>query len=641
MAAARLGRGGAARVVLPSPVPSWGPSFVDNGAAPAAVVVRFRLYLTGRAPQSEIRFATQVSSPGSRRFRHYLSPAEFKRTFGPTTRQIQAVSRWAISNGLTVTATNQHYLSLRGSAPAISRALHTTIDDYGGTLAEPLGFAPVRGISVPAAIGKDVLTAVGLDNYNFAGAADVNVPRVREGGPAASRSCSKWWGQHHRAIPRAYGRTSAPTVGCGYTPAQLRSAYGIGRYTGRGSTIAIVLDGHLASMASDANRFFAAHHEAGFAPGQFTQNFGPGFRRSCGSAADLPEEPLDVETAHVIAPEARVVYVAVNCDSGTTTSEVAFLDAEMRIVDRHLADVETDSFSTLESGYTPAMVAAWTKIFQQGAAEGIGFNFDSGDGGDDTNNDPSTPPEILFPASDPWATAVGGTALEIGRSGKVRGELGWGDTIALENRTRTGYVQKPPGVFEEGSTGGRSELFAQPAYQRGVVPRPLATARGTRTAARVGPDIAADADALTGWLIAFTQNGRYRQTVEGGTSGSSPIIAALEADAKQAAGRAVGFANPTIYSLRRTSGIRDIVAPRRPTIVLAPPSDCVTNTGASRRWCLVTLGPDSSLHEMPGFDDVTGVGAATSRFIRAVAKPWSGPGSSTPTPAIRNTRPRS
>src|ERR1700693_5302664 len=119
VAAARLGRGAGARVALPNPVPSWGPSYVDNGAAPASVVLRFRLYLTGRAPRAEIRFATQVSSPGSRRFRHYLSPGEFKRLFGPTTRQIEAVSRWAVSNGLTVMGANEHYLSLRGSAPAV------------------------------------------------------------------------------------------------------------------------------------------------------------------------------------------------------------------------------------------------------------------------------------------------------------------------------------------------------------------------------------------------------------------------------------------------------------------------------------------------------------------------------------------
>ena len=609
------------RVALPNPVPTWPVDYIDNGVAPPSVALTFRMYLTGRVPRAEVRFATEVSTPGSRQFRHYLTPRQFQSRFGPSRQQISAVSHWARAHELTVTAINGHYLRLRGTAPAISKALDTSIDDYGGTLARPLGYAPVKGISVPATIAPDVLTAVGLDNYIYGGASDSPDAPTPPARAARSIACSSWWGQHHGAIPKAYGRNSAPTENCGYTPNQLRAAYGIRKFTGKGATVAIVLDGHLSTMRSDANRFFAAHHVAGFAKRQFTQNFGPGFARSCGSSADLPEEPLDVETVHIIAPAAKVIYVAVNCGGGITQPEVNFLDAETRIVDSHLADVETESFSTLEAGYTPSMVAAWTKIFQQGAAEGIGFNFDSGDGGDDTNNDPSTPPVILFPASDPWATAVGGTALEIGRTGRVLGELGWGDTIAVENQAHTGYLQKPPGSFNEGSTGGRSELFGQPAYQRGVVPRSLATADGTQPAARVGPDIAADADALTGWLIAYTQDAHYEQIIEGGTSGSSPIIASLEADAKQASGHAVGFANPTLYALRHSPGIRDIVPSKRPVALLAPPSDCVGNTGPTGQRCLITLGLDSSLRETRGFDDVTGLGAATAKFIGAVASP--------------------
>jgi subtilase family serine protease len=264
------------------------------------------------------------------------------------------------------------------------------------------------------------------------------------------------------------------------------------------------------------------------------------------------------------------------------------------------------------------MAAAWSQVFEQGAAEGIGFNFDSGDGGDDTNNKPHTPAAVTFPASDPWATAVGGTTLEIGQSGGVVGELGWGDTIAGENRSGTAYRQPPPGTFAEGSTGGRSQLFTEPAYQRGAVPRSLATMSGSRPADRAVPDVAADASPITGWLIGYTPpRGRYGQVLEGGTSGSSPIIAALEADAKQAGGRAVGFANPILYVLRTTAAIRDIVPSATPQIASAPSTDCSTGGPASGR-CVITLGFDSSLRAATGYDDVTGVGSATSQFITVV-----------------------
>jgi subtilase family serine protease len=615
----------AARVALPSPVPTWIKYSTDDGPARSSVTVPFRLYLAGAAPASQLAFAQTVSEPGSKQFRHYLTPEQFTQRFGPTSTQTAAVEAWATGSGLDVTAANAHYVALSGTAPAVSSALGTSIDAFGGTLAGPTGYAPIRGASVPASIASDVIAAVGLDDDSYNSAArDLSATTAALGSTdvkaASAPRCSAWWGQHTARTPTAYGHREAPTAVCGYTPQQLREAYGIDKFTGKGATIAIVLDGALQSIGADADRFFAAHHLPGFAKGQFQQNFGPGFASSCQDGyADLPEEPLDVETAHIIAPGARVVYVAVNCSNSTSGFELNFLDAETRIVDQHLADVETDSYSTLESEYTPAMAAAWTQIFEEGAAEGIGFNFDSGDGGDDTNNSKNTPPAVTFPASDPWATAVGGTTVEIGQSGRVVGELGWGDTIDQENRAGTAYVHKLPGVFSEGSTGGRSVLFAQPAYQHGVVPGSLATAHGTEPADREVPDIAADASPITGWLIGYTSSGRYHQILEGGTSGSSPIVAALEADAKQASGQAVGFANPTLYALRKTKAIKDIVQPAKPQIAAATPSACATD-GPTSQLCVITLGLDSSLREVPGFDDVTGVGAPTNQFIVAVGK---------------------
>jgi subtilase family serine protease len=435
------------------------------------------------------------------------------------------------------------------------------------------------------------------------------------------------------AIPQAEGHTGALDGVCGYTPQQLRSAYGTRADSGKGATVAIVLDGSLATMLADANRFFAAHHLPGFTDGQFTVNTGPGFGASCADFAEVPEEPLDVETAHIIAPAAKVTYVAANC---TADPQQGLLDAETRVVDQHLGDVSTESFSILESSFTPAVAAAWTQVFEQGAAEGIGFNFDSGDGGDDTAGtaigagvaggsatpaDLGTPKAVTFPASDPWATAVGGTTLEIGRSGTVTGELGWGDTGTDENATGTGYSEPPPGTFQEGSTGGRSTLFPQPAYQRGVVPAALSTDGGTLPAARAVPDVAANASPVTGWLIAYTPpGGLYSEVVEGGTSGSSPIVASLEADAKQPAGHAIGFANPLLYDLRHSAGIRDITAPSYPAVALEPNSACFAMNTPGPGPCLITLGLDTSLTEATGYDDVTGVGSVTGNFISALAK---------------------
>lgn len=618
----------AARVALPDPVPTWTRYFTNDGPAGSAVTVPVRVWLAGRAPAAEARFAAAASTPGNRGYGGYLTPAQFAARFGATSAQVAAVEAWARSAGLRVVSASAHYVSLTGTAPRLSSALRTSIHAYRPSSGGPVtGYAPVTGISVPAAIGADVMTVTGLDDESLtAGPADRGQQRTSSTGlppaspaskPWASFACSHWWGQHVSPIPKADGRTSAPDAVCGYTPQQLRSAYGVSPGSGKGATIAIALDGSLPTMLADANRFFASYHLAGYAHGQFTVNTGPGFAASCAGSSDWPEEPLDVETAHIIAPAAKVVYVAANC---TGNQQQDLLDAETRIVDRHLADVSTESYSIIENGdFTPAAAAAWTKVFEQGAAEGIGFNFDSGDGGDLSNGAGPADAGVTFPASDPWATAVGGTTLEIGRTGAVTGELGWGDNGAEENPQGTGYRHAPPGAFEQGSTGGRSTLFAQPAYQRGVVPAALSTDHGRLRAGREVPDVAADASPMTGWMIGFTTpGGRYGTQLEGGTSGSSPIVAGLEADAKQGAGHAIGFANPLLYDLRKTAGIRDIAASATPALTLAP--DCYNDQIKPNPACLITLGPDSSLIERPGYDDETGIGAVTSRFIAALAK---------------------
>ncbi len=271
-----------------------------------------------------------------------------------------------------------------------------------------------------------------------------------------------------------------------------------------------------------------------------------------------------------------------------------------------------------ESAFSPADAEAWTLTFEQGATEGIGFNFDSGDGGDNTGGSAGHPTAITFPASDPWATAVGGTSLEIGANGSTVAEYGWGDNGTQIDAAGSGYTSAPPGAFLEGSTGGVSTLFAEPAYQVGVVPAALATKKGTESARRTTPDIAVDAGSP--WLIGYTgavTDGVYGLTDEGGTSGASRLVSGLEVDAKQASGHAVGFANPALYRLDGGAAIHDVLpvdAENPPTAIGAQPF-----FGSADNY-LTTLGEDSSLAVTRGYDEVTGIGAATSALVTAFRK---------------------
>ena len=635
------------RVALPNP--NYSTTTGTAAATDAQQTIALRVYLSGQDPQGRVATALAVSNPRSPVYARYLTPARYQQLFGSTTAQINAVTGWLTGQGMTVTATNTHYVTVSATVAQVNAAFDTQITTYTSTQTFPLPgsggitftvteYGAVGGFSVPATMGGDITTVTGLGEFDPSGTtsdstATATTRRASTSTrPAAAAAdsgyqCSQYWDQHAESISPAYGHTSAPTGLCGYTVSQMRSAYGISSspYTGKGATIAVVLNGYSSTMLADANEFFAGQGVPGFAPGQYTEDFGgdnepaSSVAASCEGEGDSLEEAIDVETSHIAAPAADVVYVGTDCDLADNTGlgqQQEFLDAMTNIVDRHLADVVTDSYSVPESTFSPADAAAWDLTFEQGAIEGIGFDFASGDGGDGADPAAGQAASVTYPSSDPWATSVGGTSLAIGANGTPVAEYGWGDNTTEENADGTGYTTPPPGQFDQGSTGGLSTLFAEPGYQRGVVSTALATDNGTEPARRVSPDIAADAGLL--WQVGFTgatSDGVYGQIAEGGgTSGASPLIAGLEADAKQASGHAVGFANPAIYQLAGTPAIHDVlpVDPADPPITIGPQVGLGTGDDF-----LTTLGEDTSLTVTPGYDDATGVGSPTPAFVTA------------------------
>jgi len=651
----------AARVTLPSPL--YQPYTGENYPADPSVVLHMRVFLNGRDAAGRERTAHAVSDPDSADYAHYLTPAQYRQRFGASDAQIAEVRAWLTGHGMSVTASTAHYLAVDATVGQAGRAFATNFRTYrldtGIKGHVPWLAAPAGDVSVPANIGRDVASVTDMTadvpdpTGSTSPSAKVASPRSEAGRRTTTIArtttrraatttgaypCSHYWGQNKVNIPAAYGHSTAPTQLCGYTPQQMRRAYGVtgSPYTGKDATVAIVLDARSPTMEADANRFFTGHGLPGFAPGQYSENLPAGFDCTDWPDGDNPEEALDVETVHMIAPAAKVVFVSAGCDYG----EWDFFDAHTRIVDDHLADVVSDSWPGLEDGTSPAAVAAWELILQQGAVEGIGFNYASGDYGNGSNdNDPGiTAAEVGFPTSDPWATAVGGTSLALDAQGKRIAEWGWGDTVTPIGAD--GYATTPPGSFDMGSGGGLSKVIAEPSYQRGVVPNSLATANATRPARRVTPDVSANSG--LNWLVGYTAPGEAvpvedgdpgpadtgpepgppvysEQAMGGGTSGSAPLLAALEADAKQAGGHAVGFANPALYKLARTGALRDVlpVNPADPPIE-AGERYCMGE--ADKQPCLTTLGDDFGLSVTPGYDDVTGIGVPTNMFVTAFGR---------------------
>jgi len=466
---------------------------------------------------------------------------------------------------------------------------------------------------------------------------------ARAAGSAASgppQPCSAYFGQlAASAYPTAFGAV-APFAVCGYTPAQLRSAYEVDDGTGHGATVAVVDAYGSATMPQDANTYAVRHGDKAFSAGQYAQKVDPAawtLQDVCGGVASwAQEESLDIEAVHAMAPHAKVLYYGAN-----SCQDSDLLAALTDIVRNRLADVVSASWgSPVHSAYgdeSADAMAQYDRLFQVAALEGITIDFSSGDCGANTPTSRcggadglgSTQAQTVFPASDPWVTAVGGTSVAIGQDGDIERQTAWGTRAwefsagASTGGAGTGGAggdDAGPGWAAKGwiygGGGGTSADFAEPWYQVGKVPGTVAGTLMTGTAAatprRAVPDVALDADPFTGMLVGQTRQlpdgtSGYAESAVGGTSLASPLLAGLEADAIQLGGHPLGFVNPALYEPVHSCLVRDVVAPSQPTSEVFPPIP-------GKSAVLVTLGDDAPLLTTQGYDTATGLGSPGQDF---------------------------
>ena len=109
----------------------------------------------------------------------------------------------------------------------------------------------------------------------------------------------------------------------------------------------------------------------------------------------------------------------------------------------------------------------------------------------------------------------------------------------------------------------------------------------------------------------------------GGTSLASPLLAGVQAVAQQGAGVRLGFANPLIYALEASSNgassFYDSKATQRDAGNARVDYVNSSNADDGVTYSVRTFDQDSSLTTAKAWDDVTGVGTVTARYIRQVA----------------------
>jgi subtilase family serine protease len=658
------------RMALPGSMASATAREHPDGRVLANAQISFDLVLKLRNASAAQAWVTAVSTPGSAEFHHYLSDAQWTAKFGPSSTEVASAKSWLRSEGFSVGAVPRDHLfvAAQGSARAVESAFGTRLGYYKVN-GERIPLAQST-LTIPTSLAGSVSGAMGINglfatnDLNNDGLTQVRQPvktvkaDQEPPAPAGFRNpepCSNYWGQKTDIAdnPALYAPYESPAIYdiCGYSPAQLRGAYDVGRGTnnGTGVTLAIVDAYDSPTLLSDAQEYFTKNDPSHPLNSSQFINVEPAKVNNvalCGGSGWYPEQALDVESSHTMAPGANIEFVAAeNC---LNTGLLAALNTAITSGASVVSDSWGDDVGDLLDDV--ATRTAFDNTFLMADGTGVSVLFSSGDTGDNFADFGLT--AANYPPSSPYITAVGGTTLEVGAGDNFTGEYGWstGRQILCESTTTNcGTATTPAGglLWDNGGGGGTSYQYAEPSYQYGVVPSDLAARNASVTGEynRVEPDISMDADAQSGLLIGLTQTFSdgtyYSQFKEGGTSLASPLLAGVIADADQVSGTPLGFLNPLLYKAyaAHPGAFYDVMAPPNPLTADVARVDYANEQDSSDGYVisLRTInyeGPETfcdgtgncetrnvTLTDTgPGYNSLTGLGSIGAGFIRTLAK---------------------
>jgi subtilase family serine protease len=546
------------------------------GLVPAEAQLHVSLFLTPRDPAGLEAAAEAVATPGSSTYRHFASPAAVQAAYGPSETAIAAARSWLQGQGLTVSATTGDgtVLPMTGSAAAVSAAFHTSLSEVH--LADGrVAYANTSAPELPSALAGVVGGVVGLSTV-----AEPQSQLTRA--PSAPKAVAPV-----RSSPTVAGIqpcTGASMIPSAFTAQQIDVANGIspilnGGDLGHGVTVALY---ELSNLSlGDVSTFDSCY---GITP-TATKVLVDGGVSIANSGDGIYEATADVETVSVTAPKARIlVYVAAPTGS-------APFDEYAQIVQSDQAQVVSTSWGICEadlllsSGANLADVEA--TFYEEMALQGQSMLAAAGDAGSSAcatdvgtsgknkglSADPYAP-AVSDPASQPFVTGVGGTAIinlsavaqtTWNQSGPRGNGAGW--TAPFD-----GTAGRPSGFAGTGNSvggGGISTLWRMPFWQTGVVQANLSSGSpcgaGTGSYCREVPDVsalAANSDSTPGYAIYGTAGAMSGQgwLSVGGTSLATPLLSAVVALADVASfnpAKHLGLLNPNLYLLS-ASAFQDV-----------------------------------------------------------------------------------
>jgi kumamolisin len=465
----------ATRVALNSEVVSGLSQTTHLGSLASAQKVSLEVSLTPRNQAQLDAFVQAVSTPSSPLFKRYLTVSQYAAQYGASESSIAAVTSYLKSEGLSVGAPTANHLTLTasGTSAQVEKAFDVTLGTYRDATGRDF-YANTAAPTLPTSIASLVDGVAGLSTKAI----------------------------HSNDVQSAASTPHASQV---LTPTKARSGYNLTSTisagdNGKGETVALAE--FSAYAASDVAKY-DSNYSLGATAASVVKVDG-GTTDTSGE----DEDELDIEVVYALAPGATVkVYEAPNSDAGEVALYSSLASSGITSISSSWGEPETEEDNLTSDDAD----------FKEMSAQGQSMFAASGDSGADDNGSSLS---VDYPASDPYVSGVGGTALTESTSGAWSSETAWSD-----------------------SGGGISVEWATPSFQTSV----------NSGAYRDVPDVAASGAESSAWYI-YTEG---EWTDVWGTSAAAPNWAAFTADyntTAKADGKAnFGFANSEIYTVAKSS----------------------------------------------------------------------------------------
>ena len=476
------------------------------------------------------RLIANQADKSSPEYQHFLTPDQFRASYGPDPADLAAAAASLKSLGFETRVTSQSVLA---AAPQATVEQTFGVHFKQMQTAHRSMLATDRAATAPSALARLNATVTFGRLTRHVNSKQVSKIEIDP---------------DNRVSPSGY-----------YWFTDLKQAYGYPSYqtaNGSGRTIAIVIDSDV--LDSDLATYFGHEHLAPPVVMRRPVNGGP--RPVSLSDGSSFEAALDVQMSAGSAPGAKIALYGI-----PNLLDTNVLAGYQAIVDDNKADIVNSSFGLCELYYTAAyntpgdttdytqILRDFHNVFRQGNAQGITFVASSGDSGAYDCFDPTFSFKVLGvenPADDPNTTGVGGTNLV---------------TNFVAGSKNSSYVRES--AFADlgdpaqgsapndrwGSGGGISAIFGKPWYQHLV---------NTHAATRTVPDVSMQMGGCPGGVIqpcnpddssVITRvGGHYYLLI--GTSASSPEFAGLLAVTEQTLHTRLGNANGYIYVLSALGG---------------------------------------------------------------------------------------